>query len=565
MGKTVIGIDLGTTTTEAAVYRDGKVEMILNYDGSIVTPSAVGLDETGNMIVGQKARAQYMLSPERTAIEVKRKIGSGEGIRLGKETFSALDLSAQLLSYVKRYASEYLGKDVSNAVISVPAYFDDIQRQEVMEAGRRAGFTVERIINEPTAAAMSYGVEHMDEESHILVYDLGGGTFDVTLLEMFEGVLEVKASSGDNKLGGKDFDERLIGWLRAAFEKENGTSIERDVYAMARLKDAAERCKCELSGQERASVRIPMLTEKNHVPLGLEADVSREKFEELISDLVERTHRPINVVLADSGLSSEDISMVLLVGGSTRIPVIARDIEEFLGITPRAAVDPDYCVAQGAAVCAAVISGTLDGEDALVMTDVNPYTLGIRTSDGYYNNDIMSVIIHRNVTIPTTKSDMFSTAFPGQTTVNIDVYQGESDVASENHFLGNFVLRDIPENRRELERIDVSFTYNLNGMLEVSATVLSTGEKAGLEIDMANSQAADLSDWREAECAGEYRSVIRRAQRRLDKLQDAGDDEVSEKRLENLIYRLKGAILNENRHLADDVADNLEDLLEDLS
>lgn len=563
MGETIIGIDLGTTTTEAAVFRNEATEMLLNFDGNIVTPSVVGLDESGNMIVGEKARAQYILEPERTAIEVKRKIGSGQTIRLGKESFSAVELSAALLTYVKRYAAQYLDEEVARAVISVPAYFDDIQRQEVVEAGKRAGFVVERIINEPTAAAMSYGIGHMEEESHILVYDLGGGTFDVTLLEMFDGVLEVKASSGDNQLGGKDFDERLIDWLLGRFEEKHGVKLTGDVYAMARLKEQAEKCKIVLSTQEEVTVQIPMLAEKNHVPLALEETVTREQFEGLIAGLIERTHQPINVVLADSGVDRDEIAMVLLVGGSTRVPLVSRDLKEFLGIEPVTEVHPDYCVAQGAAVCAAMIAGELDEDDGLVMTDVNPYTLGIRTAD-YFEHDIMSVIIPRNVTIPVTKHDTFSTLYPGQTSVEVEVYQGESEVASENHFLGHFLLDGIPADEREHEKLDIAFTYNINGMLQVEATVISTGKKADLAIDLMggeNEAAVDVSGWKQAECASAYRSVIRRAEKMLYQ-KDAFDRKSVNVRLENLLYRLKKAILEENEFLADEIADDVEDILQ---
>lgn len=564
MGDRIIGIDLGTTTTEAAVFRNQKPEMILNFDGRIVTPSAVGMDESGNMVVGEKARAQYILAPERTAIEMKRKIGSGQPIKLGKESFSAVELSASLLTYVKRYVTQYLDEDVTRAVISVPAYFDDIQRQEVVEAGKQAGFVVERIINEPTAAAMSYGIDHLDEESHILVFDLGGGTFDVTLLEMFDGVLEVKASSGDNQLGGKDFDERLIECLKKRFEEKNGVSLSGNVYAMARLKEHAEKCKIALSDQEEVTVRIPILAEKNYVPLALEETITRSQFEELIADLIEKTHQPINVVLADSGVRREELDMVLLVGGSTRVPLVSRDLEEFLGTRPVAEVHPDYCVAQGAAICAAMISGELDEDEGLMMTDVNPYTLGIRTAD-YVDDDIMSVLIPRNVTIPVTKHDTFTTMYPGQSMVDVEVYQGESDVASENHFLGHFMLGDIPASE-EPEKLDISFSYNINGMLQVEATVVSTGKKACLTIDLmegGKEKVVDVSNWRDAECAGAYRSVIRRAEKALHQ-GISPDNPDGNAELEDLLYRLKKAILEENEHLADDLADEVEDILEDL-
>ena len=399
---TIIGIDLGTSTTEAAVYQDGKPVLMLNFDGREVTPSIVGVDDTGNIIVGEKAEAQLLIAPERTVREVKRLIGTDELVMIGKRQYSPVEISAMILSYVRTYAGTYLGEDITRAVISVPAYFDEIQRQETMEAGRAAGFMVDRIINEPTAAALSYGLEHMDEESYVLVYDLGGGTFDVTLLEMFEGVLEVKASSGDNKLGGKDFDERLIQYLTNRFQEKHGIDLTKDLYAMARVRDEALRCKIALSTQEEYTIQLPVLTVKDEVPYAMDEVLTRAKFEELIQDLVERTHEPIKVVLSDSGISAGELDKILLVGGSTRVPLVRRDIEAYFDKKPEAAVDPDYAVAQGAAIQAAIISGLIDESSEIVMTDVNPYTLGVRVIHGY-DDEYMSVIIPRNKTIPTTK------------------------------------------------------------------------------------------------------------------------------------------------------------------
>ena len=298
--STVIGIDPGTSTTEAAVIREGKPVMLLHFEQQEITPSAVGIDNSGNYVIGERAKSQYLLSPENTAIEIKRKIGTEERIQLGKRKYTPVELSAKLLEYVKNYASEYLGEEITRAVISVPAYFDDRQRQATVEAGNLAGFDVERIINEPTAAALSYGLEHMEEESHILVYDLGGGTFDVTLLEMFGGVLEVKASSGDNALGGKDFDERLIQWLVQQFLKKHGVDLRMNTYAMVKLKEKAEWCKKELSTQPSCQIVIPLIAESGGNPLSLEETVTAELFEKLIGELVERTHHPIDVVMADS-------------------------------------------------------------------------------------------------------------------------------------------------------------------------------------------------------------------------------------------------------------------------
>lgn len=565
---TIIGIDLGTATTEAAVFRDGKAEMIPGFDGSVVTPSAVGIDDTGNLIIGERAKAQFIMAPERTVIEVKRKMGSSEKISMGRQSFSPVDLSAMLLEYVKRYASQYLEEDIDRAVISVPAYFDDIQRQAVVEAGKRAGFTVERIINEPTAAALSYGIDHLDEESNILVYDLGGGTFDVTLLEMFDGVLEVKASSGDNQLGGKDFDERLVRWLQDRFEEKNGVSLKDNVHAMARLKEQAEKCKVALSSAEEETIRIPFLAEKDGTPLALEETVTRSQFEELIRDLVRRTQRPVEVVLEDGGISKEDLDLILLVGGSTRVPLVSRELNEFLGMEPKGEIDPDFSVAMGAAIQAGIIEGTVDSDSSIIMTDVNPYTLGIRTVSDF-NFDQMSVIIPRNITIPVTRHRAFHTSVPNQEAAEIEIYQGESRTASRNHLLGKFTIDGIPPAPAGEEDIDVSFSYNQNGMLNVSAVLVSTGREMSVDIDMMEAkreERIDVSGWKNSPFAGDYRSTVRRAEKALKQLKRTEEEESKETagELEELLYQMKKAVIEENLDEADDLEEEIRDLMEEL-
>ena len=566
--RTIIGIDLGTATTEAAIYRHGKPEMIPSFNGSVVTPSAVGVDESGNLVIGEKAKAQFIMAPERTVIEVKRKLGTGEKISMGRQTFSPVELSAMLLEYVKRYASQYLDEDIDRAVISVPAYFDDIQRQAVVEAGKRAGFEVERIINEPTAAALSYGIDHLEEESYILIYDLGGGTFDVTLLELFDGVLEVKASSGDNRLGGEDFDERLMGWLRKRFEEKNGVSLDGDVHSMARLKEQAEACKVALSSQEEAAVSIPFLAEKGGVPLALEEMVTRSLFEELIKDLVSRTHDPIQVVLEDGKIGKEDLDLILLVGGSTRVPLVARDIEEFLGMEPKGEIDPDYSVAMGAAIQAGIIAGEIDSDTGIIMTDVNPYTLGIRTIDDH-SDDFMSVIIPRNVTIPVTRHQVYYTVVPGQSAAGIEIYQGESRTASRNHLLGKFTIDGIPAAPAGAESVDVAFSYNQNGMLSVTATLMSTGKEMAVSIDMmaaVREERVDVSQWKTSAFAGDYRGVVRRAEKALKELErEVGEDSRDMAReLEELIYQLKKAVMEEDLDQADRLEEEIRDLMEEI-
>ena len=475
--STIIGIDLGTSTTEAAVIQNGKPLMIFNLENEIITPSAVGIDADGKFVIGEKARAQYLLSPENTAIEVKRKIGTNEKIPLGQETYTPVELSAKLLEYVKSYASEYLKTEITRAVISVPAYFDDLQRQATVEAGNKAGLEVMRILNEPTAAALSYGLEHMEEESHILVYDLGGGTFDVTLLEMFDGVLEVKASSGDNQLGGKDFDEKIMDWLIGQFQSKHDIDLSKDKFAMVKLKEEAERCKKTLSSSSACQILIPMIAEKSGTPLALDETITVEAFEEMTKELINRTHPPIDVVLTDSGILQEDIDKVILVGGSTRMPLVAKDIEEYLHMEPAQAVNPDYAVAEGAAIQAGIIEGSIHQEDSIIITDVNPYTLGIRVVDDF-SMDRMAVVIPRNVTIPVTRSETYFTSTDYQTVAHIEVYQGESTMASRNHFLGDFEIHGIPSKKAKAERINVEFSYNLNGMLNVKATIPSTGADA---------------------------------------------------------------------------------------
>ena len=558
----IIGIDLGTTTTEAAVFRDGKTEMIPCFDGSFAIPSAVGIDDGGNFIVGEKARAQYVLAPERTAIEIKRRIGTDEKIRLGNREYTAVELSARILEYVKRYAEEYLGMPVSRAVISVPAYFDDRQRRETAEAGRLAGFSVERIINEPTAAALSYGISHLEEESHILVYDLGGGTFDVTVLEMFNGVLEVKATSGDNRLGGKDFDQCLICWLRERFEKKYEISLKDDVYAASRLKEAAEKCKIALSTQEEARVEVPMLAEKDGVPLGLEETVTREMFESLIEEDLKRTHGPVQIALGDGGIRAEDLDLVLLAGGSTRIPLVRRKIREMLGKEPSQAIHPDYSIAEGAAVQAGILDGAVDEESSLVMTDVNPYTLGIRAMDEY-SADRMSVIIPRNVTIPVTRTERYYTSWDGQHTASIEVYQGEHRTVERNHLVGQFDISGIPPAPAGQEEIDVSFSYNLDGILQVSAKIVSTGKEASVTIHMTEAgKKEDVSGWKNSSIAGRFRALVRRAEKAAKSAAETGNQELA-KDLEEILYELKLAVCRGDLERAEYMEDDLRDCLDE--
>ena len=563
----VIGIDLGTSTTEAAVYRNGKPEMLLTADGKTIVPSFAGIAQDGNWIVGDKAKAQALLYPENTAMEIKRRMGKGELISLGNQKYSPVTLSARILEYVKNYAGEYLQEEVTRAVISVPAYFDDIQRSETIKAGELAGFQVERILNEPTAAAMSYGLEHMDEESHILVYDLGGGTFDVTLLEMFDGVLEVKASSGDNELGGKDFDQKLIDYLVGQFHSKHGINLKKDRFAMMKIRDEAEACKIALSTQDSYRVLIPMIAKKEKAPLELDETITADQFKKMTADLIERTHKPILTVLEDGKCDKDRIDRIILVGGSTRMPLVTEDIESFLQMEPSRAVDPDFAVAQGAAIQAGIIAGVIDPEEGLVMTDVNPYTLGIEVVT-HDSMDRMSVIIPRNVTIPTSRTEMYYTFRDYQTAADIRVFQGESMIASSNHFLGDFRISGIPAKRAGKEAISVTFSYDLNGMLDVQAMIVSNRKKASIQIDMTDSvpekddgpadgeENMDTSRWQEAPEAEEYRALIRRAERMKKKAYDKGMKDEG-RMLEKAIELMKKTIILGNRETMEEAEDAL--------
>ncbi len=557
----LIGIDLGTSTTEACVYRNGKKEMIPNLEGRVIIPSAIGLDAEGNWVVGERAKAQALLLPQNTAVEVKRKTGSGETIQLGKSYYKPVELQARLLSYVRNYASEYLQEDVVRAVISVPAYFNDIQRRETIQAGEMAGFTVERILNEPTAAALSYGLDHMEENSHVLVYDLGGGTFDVTLLEMFDGVLEVKASSGDNQLGGKDFDEKLMQELFRRFTEKYKTDISQDRYAQVKVKEEAEKCKIALSEQEQYHVLIPAIATSGGKPLELDEIVTKEEFEKLTRDLLERTHEPISRVLDDAGIDASHLDRIILVGGSSRMPMVHRDIQNFLKKEADPAVNPDFAVSEGTAIMSGIIGGEIDPTEGIIMTDVNPFTLGVYAVTDT-SMDYMAVLIPRNTTIPVTRTETFYTSGDFQTEAKIEVYQGESEIASHNLLLGSFMLGGIPPRLQGEESLDVEFSYNVNGILDVRATITSTGKDASISIRMGGGKEieTDVSDWKNAPGASEYRTLIRTAERFKSRCKDQNlADKVGK-----LVYSLKEALILEREEEAKHAADEISTLLDEM-
>lgn len=564
----IVGIDLGTSTSEVAILVDGKPFVIPNHLGESITPSVVGISEEGEVIVGKEARDQLLLKPNDTVIEVKRLMGSNQTVSMGGKEYSPQKISSYILRYLIDCSSKYLGEEVERAVITVPAYFSDDQRKSVVEAGKLAGITVERIINEPTAASLDYGIEHMEECRNILVYDLGGGTLDVTILEMFECVLEVKASSGNNKLGGKDFDQKIIDYLLENFKNKNNTDISKDIRAMMRLKDAAENCKIALSSSDEYEVALPFLANVNDTPVALEEKITKEVFESLINELIDSTQKQIEVALSDSGLKSENIDMILLVGGSTRIPYVKKFIEKTLGQIPQSLVDPDLAVVRGAAVQAAILNDELSSEKDIMITDVCPYTLGLAVLDfigGMPVHDAYDVIIPRNVTIPVRKEKIYGTVVDNQTSVEIKAYQGEYKRASQNNFLGKFKLDGIPPAPAFEQKINVAFSYDVNGILSIEGKIVSTGEKANLTVETTGVSLEDevnLEDWVNSPLAKKYRAVIKKAERLLKTEND--DFEMFE--LENLLVSIKKSIIkNDDTEIIDNLKDEISDLLMELS
>ncbi len=484
MGK-IIGIDLGTTNSCVAVMEGGEPTVIVNAEGSRTTPSVVAFSNTGERLVGKVAKNQAITNPDRTISSIKRDMGTDRKVHIDDKNYTPQEISAMILQKLKADAEAYLGEKVSDAVITVPAYFSDSQRQATKDAGRIAGLNVQRIINEPTAASLAYGIDK-EEEQKILVFDLGGGTFDVSILDIGDGVFEVLATNGNTRLGGDDFDQKVMDYIVSEFKKSSGIDLSKDKMAMQRIKEAGEKAKIELSGVLQASINLPFITADASGPKHLDMTLTRAKFNELTSDLVQATVEPTRKAMADANVSSNDLKKVILVGGSTRIPAVQDKVKELTGKEPYKGINPDECVAVGAAIQAGVIGGEVND---IVLLDVTPLSLGIETLGG-----VSTKLIERNTTIPTKKSQVFSTAADGQTSVEIHVLQGEREMASHNKTLGRFNLTGIPPAPRGVPQIEVSFDIDANGIVHVSAKDLGTGNEQKVTITASTNMSKDDID-----------------------------------------------------------------------
>jgi molecular chaperone DnaK len=532
----VLGIDLGTTNSCMAVMEGGEATVIANAEGGRTTPSVVGFSKNGERMVGQVAKRQAVANPDRTVVSIKRRMGTDYKVTIDGKNYTPQEISAMILQKLRADAEAYLGEKIEKAVITVPAYFSDSQRQATKDAGRIAGLEVLRIVNEPTAAALAYGLDKGDDHT-ILVYDLGGGTFDVSILELGDGVFEVKATSGNNRLGGDDFDERIVNWMAEQFKKENGLDLRNDRMALQRLKEAAEKAKIELSGLASTGISLPFITAVNGEPKHLDMTLTRAKFDELTADLVEATVGPLKRALSDAGMEAKDLHKVILVGGSTRIPAVQEIVKKITGKEPYKGVNPDEVVAIGATIQGGVLTGEVKD---IVLLDVTPLSLGLETLGGVFTR-----IIDRNTTIPTAKSQIFSTAADSQTAVDIHVLQGERPMAADNITLGQFRLDGIPPAPRGLPQIEVTFDIDANGIVHVSAKDKGTGKEQKVTIttssglkeqeiekmvkDAESHAEEDKKRREEADAVNEADSMIYTTDKTLKELGDKVDKDQVEK------------------------------------